>query len=347
VEETERLIGNTPRRGGWLLTALGIWVLFCADVNGQVRASSNRMTDPMFGIGYDTRKVHFEYAPSSIGPACRRDIPSGNYWIFARWKDTDGAEYVYLSGTPIADYDAVTLQIHGSGCSLIPSDWDTPEKSKLPSSIREGLITDLFRRYVEAFGGKKEFVEALRDHVHNDITRNNYTFVLSSEMRRRVLALASELGTEQGLLFEMTDPMFGGLGYDARDVRFEHAPASIGEACPTLSGKSLWLYAYMKIDDTEYFYVSDWVMADNSPALAVVRGTACTVDTSEWTTPERATLEISDVVRRGLITDLFRRHAAAFGGKAAFLRALHPSTTSRAYFSGVMLDLYGQFVKSP
>ncbi len=300
----------------------------------------------MFGIGYDTRKVHFENAPGSIGPSCRRDFPSGNYWIYARWKDTDDVEYVYLSGVPIADYDPVTLQIRGSACSLVPSDWDTPEKSRLSRSIREGLIGDLFRRYIEAFGGKREFVEALRDHVHNDITTNNYTFVLSSEMRRRVLALAVELGAEQGVVSEMTDPMFGGLGYDARDVHFERAPASLGEACPGLSGKSLWLYAYTKVDDTEYFYMSDWVMADNAPVLAFVHGAACTVDTSEWTTAEGPAL-VSDVVRRGLITDLFRRHAAAFGGKAAFLRALHPSTTSRAYFSGVMLDLYQQFAKSP
>jgi hypothetical protein len=331
----------------WLLTVLGIGLLFCPEANGQARASSNHMTDPMFGIGYDTRKVHFEYAPKSIGAACRRDLPSGNYWIYAHWKDADNAEYVYLYGAPIADDDPVTLQIRGTACSVIESDWDTPEKSGLPGSIREGLITDLFQRYVEAFGGKKAFVEALRDHVHNDITRNNYSFVLSSEMRARVLALATELGAERELLFEMTDPLFGGLGYDARNVHFEHAPASIGEVCPALSGKSLWLYAYAKIDETEYFYVSDWVMADNAPALAIIHGTACMVDTSEWITPERTTFEISDVVRRGLITDLFRRHAAAFGGKAGFLRALHPSTTSRAYFSGVMLDLYQQFVKAP
>jgi hypothetical protein len=305
------------------------------------------MTDPMFGIGYDTRKVHFESAPGSLGPACRRDLPPGNYWIYARFKATDGVEYVYLSGPALADSDPVTLQIRGAACSVIPVDWDTPDKSKLPGSVKEGLITDLFRRYVEAFGGKKEFVETLRDHVHNDITKNNYTFVLSSEMRRRVLALAAEVGTEQELQFEMTDPMFGGLGYDARDVHFEHPPASLGKACPALNGKSLWLYAYMKSGDAEYFYVSDWVMADNAPVLAVVRGTSCAVDTSDWTTPEKTTSKISDEVRRGLITDLFRRHAAAFGGKAAFLRALHPSTTSRAYFSGVMRDLYEQFVKSP
>jgi hypothetical protein len=328
------------------LTALGICLFFCADVSGQARASSYHMTDPMFGIGYDTRKVHFEYAPSSVGTACRRDFPSGNYWIYARWKDGDDAEYVFLYGTPMADYDPVTLQIRGTACSLIPSDWDTPEKSKLPDSIREGLITDLFRRYVDAFGGKKEFVEALRAHVHNDITANNYTFVLSSEMRRRVLALATELGAEQKLLFEMTAPTFGGLGYDARNVHFELAPAVIGKACPALSGKSLWVYAYMKTDDAEYFYLSDWVMADNSPVFVVIHGTACVVDSSEWSTAEGPTF-VSDIVRRGLNADLFRRHATAFGGKAALLRALHPSTTSRAYFSGVMLDLYQQFVKSP
>jgi hypothetical protein len=118
-------------------------------------------------------------------------------------------------------------------------------------------------------------------------------------------------------------------------------------ACPALNGISLWLYAYMKSGDTEYFYVSDWVMADNAPVLAAVHGTSCTVDTSDWTTPGKTTLKISDEVRRGLIIDLFRRHAAAFGGKAAFLRALHPSTTSRASFSGMMRDLYEQFVKSP
>lgn len=338
-------MGNTSCRSVGILAALGIWLLFCANVNGQPRASSNHMTDPMFGIGYDTRKVHFESAPSSMGAACRRDLPPGTYWIYARWKDGGDAEYVYLSGPSIADYDPVTLQIRGAACSVIAPDWDTPGKSKLRASIREGLIADLFRRYVDAFGGKREFVEALRAHIHDDITRNNYTFVLSSDMRRRVLALATELGAEQGLLFEMTDPMFGGLGYDARNVHFEHAPALIGEDCPALREKSLWVYAYMKTADTTYFYVSDWVMADNAPVLVVIHGTACKVDSSKWTTAEGPTL-VSDVVRRGLIVDLYRRHATAFGGKAAFLRALHPSTTSRAYFSGVMLDLYQQFVNS-
>jgi len=229
------------------------------------------------------------------------------------------------------------------------SDWTTAEKSatRLTEAARNGLIDDLFRRYEDAFGGKQQFVAALLAYLHGDVTKNNYTFGLSSEMRRRVLLLATEVGKEQDLTYEMTDPAFGGLGYDGREVHFESAPASVGELCPALRGRNLWLYAFFKNEDAAYYYVSDWIIADNAPPLVIIRGTGCKVDTSDWTNPERSASVLGDIARRGLFTDLLRRHAAAFGSKAAFLRALHPSTTSRAYFSSAVLDIYQRFVKDP
>jgi hypothetical protein len=128
----------------------------------------------------------------------------------------------------------------------------------------------------------------------------------------------------------MSDPVFG-IAYDPQRVRFEYSPERIGRLCPDLQNRRFWLYAYSKEGTTEYFVISNRE-SETSGVGVVLRGTQCVVGLPDWVLtgdshlhPEKAgqSIRFSNTAVIGLASDLCRRYSIAFGGKDAFLSALH------------------------
>ena len=148
----------------------------------------------------------------------------------------------------------------------------------------------------------------------------------------------------------MDDPLFG-LTYSPGHVRFEAAPASIGQSCPSLRGRQLWTYAKWEERNRQYWIVSGFVApkpesAGNQPrnlepdatGIAVeLRGSECRVGTPAITLSGKAgrdrgkkPIEASRKAREGLASDALRRYALAFGGQAQFLQELARQRIDRA-----------------
>lgn len=92
----------------------------------------------------------------------------------------------------------------------------------------------------------------------------------------------------------MFDPLFA-ISYDPQQVRFELAPASIGESCKDLTGRKLWVYAEWSSGETKYFIVSGFIVnhpdgpgkgsisPDEDGVAVAIRGSKCTTDDAGWT----------------------------------------------------------------
>jgi len=130
-----------------------------------------------------------------------------------------------------------------------------------------------------------------------------------------------------------SDPIFG-IPYNSAHVHFETAPASIARICKEARGRGrvFSLYAYWKQGDDEYFVVSDAVSDETGIGVVLRHGTDCYETQAMgliWglnrTAPQKGTVSIKvpETALEGLASDLLRRYAIAFGGKEAFLRAVH------------------------
>ena len=149
------------------IVAAGIGLLCCAAGWAQPRAL---MSDPVFGIIYDSQEVHFEYAPTLISQFCP-SAQAKTFWVYARWKAGD-LDFFILSNrdSELAGYAVV---LRGKACSEGLPPWiltgdplNRPGRGNesifFSETILRGLATDLLRRYAVAFGGKKSFLEAVR-----------------------------------------------------------------------------------------------------------------------------------------------------------------------------------------
>jgi len=145
--------------------------------------TQNLMTDPIFGISYDPRRVRFEEAPAKISSACPQ-IRNERAWVYARLR-TQGVEYLIVSGlTRICpdgpgscevapDVTGVIVALRGSGCSVEAADGFYWRKNdplwELPPTALESMARDAVHRYAKAFGGKKNFLDNLtprtREHL--------------------------------------------------------------------------------------------------------------------------------------------------------------------------------------
>lgn len=141
----------------------------------------------------------------------------------------------------------------------------------------------------------------------------------------------------------MDDPLFG-IPYNPQVVHFEDAPKIIGELCPDLRNRKLWVYAQWGMKDTQYFIVSGFIKThSDSPssqegsepafgtAVFLHRG-KCTEDQSEYflrreINPARGATPIaaSNTVLVEIARNALQRYARAFGSKAIFLKQLSPS----------------------
>jgi len=130
------------------------------------------MADPVFGIGYDIRKVHFERAPAILEKACAADLRGRKgFWVYAYWKEGK-TEYFVISNQQSQESGGAAV-IRDGACTLGLPEWVltgqvrfNPDNNdaliKFPPTVLRGLAVDLLRRYVAAFGGKGNFLEAVR-----------------------------------------------------------------------------------------------------------------------------------------------------------------------------------------
>jgi hypothetical protein len=129
-------------------------------------------SDPIFGMTL-AKSLHFEQAPAPIALHCQtlKELRTKPFWIFAHAK-VDGTEYFILSNRT-TDVSGVGLIERGNECvewlpERITNGEATDGKEALPKwaplndAVLKALAQDTFRRYSQAFGGKKNFLEALR-----------------------------------------------------------------------------------------------------------------------------------------------------------------------------------------
>lgn len=139
------------------------------------------MSDPVLGIVYDPAKIHFEMAPSEIGNLCPMSRGK-KFWLFAYLRTAVGEEFFVLSNreTSVSGEGVV---ISGGKCIEGLPDWiltGNPEYGprdfrngheqlsasagsiKFTPEVLHSLAVDLLRRYTVAFGGKKNFLHAMR-----------------------------------------------------------------------------------------------------------------------------------------------------------------------------------------
>jgi hypothetical protein len=67
-----------------ILSLIAILVLLCSRASGQEAGAGRgpRLEDPVFGLVYDTAKVHYDAMPALIRRICP-DFEQGTYWTYA------------------------------------------------------------------------------------------------------------------------------------------------------------------------------------------------------------------------------------------------------------------------
>ena len=146
-----------------------VLVLICPVVHGQ---SGLAEYDPIFGIPYLPRKVHFENAPSKIGRLCREARGRGRrFSLYAYWKD-GSTEYMVVSDA-VSEDTGIGIILSGGECHEgqaaallwggdLPGQHEGVKPITPSDSVLNGLAMDLLHRYAAAFGGKKEFLAAVK-----------------------------------------------------------------------------------------------------------------------------------------------------------------------------------------
>jgi hypothetical protein len=132
-------------------------------------------SEPIFGMLYDAKSVHFEQAPQAIIQRCEKEksLKSKPFWIFAQAK-FEGTEYFIMSNRTTEDSGAGYIA-RGSECvewlpermmegeSTISGPKEAvPKWAPLTEPVLKALAQDVFRRYTHAFGGKKNFLDAVK-----------------------------------------------------------------------------------------------------------------------------------------------------------------------------------------
>ncbi len=144
-----------------------IFLLFACGVEAQPPGS-----DPIFGMTL-AKSIHFEQSPAPVALHCQtlKELKTKPFWIFAHAK-VEGTEYFILSNRT-TDVSGVGLVERGNECvewlaERIINGETTDGKDSLPKwaplndAVLKALAQDAFRRYTQAFGGKKNFLDALQ-----------------------------------------------------------------------------------------------------------------------------------------------------------------------------------------
>lgn len=169
-----------------LLVSVVFMFIICEGGRGQIAARDREtMGDPLFGVIYDTAKVHFERAPVATTRLCSELRGRRPMWLYAAWR-TPQADYFILSGLIQVRPDGpsrepasfepdggVAVELRGTECRLSSIDWLFSDKAnpdpRAPRTTQEmlsGLVSDALRRYVTAFGSRQNFVHEIeKSHV--------------------------------------------------------------------------------------------------------------------------------------------------------------------------------------
>jgi hypothetical protein len=173
----------------WTLCA--VFLCFAANLFAQAQ---KLMTDPLFGISYDRRRVPFERMPAVLIESCPR--LHGRYvaaWVYGHLKTTD-SEYFLISGLMKSQADepggartvapdeagGVVVALRGSECLVDQAEYflmqgNNPGKTATPimvsASVLNGILQDSFKRYVVAFGGKQEFLKHVKPNAPLPVVR--------------------------------------------------------------------------------------------------------------------------------------------------------------------------------
>lgn len=172
--------------------------LFLSASVGRAQVPS-RMSDPVFGIGYDLHSVHFQKAPAKISSLCP-EAKEKEYWLYAYWQS--GTTEYFIISNHSSSVSGVGVIISGKACVEGLPDWvltGNPQYAPtefrngrreprrfedpidFPPVVLHGLAKDLLRRYAAAFGGKRGFLEALR---RDGLPPDEKTPVLKKEFDR-------------------------------------------------------------------------------------------------------------------------------------------------------------------
>jgi hypothetical protein len=128
-------------------------------------------SDPIFGMTL-AKSVHFEQAAAPVAQHCAtlKELKTKPFWIFAHAK-VEGTEYFILSNRT-TDVTGVGLVERGNECA----EWlaeriingeatdgtnSLPKWAPLNDAVLKALAQDAFRRYTLAFGGQRNFLDAL------------------------------------------------------------------------------------------------------------------------------------------------------------------------------------------
>jgi len=135
--------------------------------------------DPLFGLVFDPEQTKFEQTPPATLSLCGIARPDAAYqsWIFAAADEADG-RYLILGGLSrdlaasdpgkwTQDWRGELARVHGNTCDLIdpPREalmYPTDASHPLTAATVHDLAADAVRRYAQAFGSRKAFVDQLR-----------------------------------------------------------------------------------------------------------------------------------------------------------------------------------------
>ncbi len=149
----------------------GIVAAMSIIVVGAPCQTTPTMSDPVFGMTYDTREVHFDLAPTLVRRQCR-ELPGKTLWLFAHWKEAE-AEFFVLSSRE-SEVSGIGVVVRHAACIQALPDWiltgeprywsgrGGPPPIKFTEGVLRGLAADLLIRYARAFGGKSNFIEHVR-----------------------------------------------------------------------------------------------------------------------------------------------------------------------------------------
>lgn len=139
-----------------------------------------QMSDPLFGLSYDTGKIQFERLPAALARKAELgDLPQ---WIYARSESAAGTYYI-VSGflrvesddpaqpgsTVEADFGAVLRQNGDKVEVLCVPDLLFDKDSPVPARELQPLLADAVKRYVAAWGGKPALQARLREITQKDV----------------------------------------------------------------------------------------------------------------------------------------------------------------------------------
>lgn len=147
----------------------------------KVAAVPAQMSDPLFGISYDTNTIRFERLPVALARKAElsSDLPQ---WIYARSESAAGTFYIvsgflrvasddpaHPGSTVEADFGAVLRQNGDTIEVLCVPDLLFDKDSPVPAAELQPLLADAVKRYVAAWGGKPALQAALREIKQKDV----------------------------------------------------------------------------------------------------------------------------------------------------------------------------------